>query len=99
MNVVYIHEKWGRVGGGGALLGVVSGGISSGNVRAATEVALRVAVCSKIKDLFLNGALLYLKGKLCYFYCHTGGILEGRLLSKWYFLVIKRVALSHYEFR
>ena len=42
----------GGLGGGGALLGVVSGGISTGNVRAATEVAFRVAVCSKIKDLF-----------------------------------------------
>ena len=88
----------GGLGGGGALLGVVSGGILTGNVRAATEVAFRVAVCSKI-EYFLNGALLYLKGTLCYFYCHTGGILEGRLLSKWYVLVIKRGELSHYEFR
>ena len=52
MNVVYMYEKWGRVRGRGALLGVVSGGISTGNVGAPTEVAFRVAVCSKIKDLF-----------------------------------------------
>ena len=52
MNVVYMHEKWGRVRGRGALLGVVSGGISTGNVGAPTELAFRVAVCSKIKDLF-----------------------------------------------
>ena len=52
MSVVYMYEKWGRVRGRGALLGVVSGGISTGNVRAPTDVAFRVAVCYKIKDLF-----------------------------------------------